>query len=109
MKGVHMNIICAMALLSLVSAQFYGSYGNYGRDVLIRPQAPIPYPQNAYQIQSRLAPLPLTRTPEMPHNVRMAATQISRGSEQFSFDMFQVSSFRSEIDQFMRSSNQVSD
>lgn len=92
MKGAHLSIFCGfMTLLAFGSAQYYGSYG---RDVLIRPQvASYPYSPNPYTIQSRLAaPQFLTRVnADMPQNVRMASTQISRGSELFSFDMYRVS------------------
>lgn len=92
MKGAHLSILCGiLTFLAFGSAQFYGTYG---RNVLIRPQvAPYPYSPNPYTIQGRLAaPQFLTRVnPDMPQNVRMASTQISRGSEMFSFDMYRVS------------------
>lgn len=82
------SILCgSLSLLALANAQFYGSYG---RNVLIRPH--VSSHSFPFQTESRLAsPQPAQVNTELAENVRTVATQISRGSEMFSFDMFRVS------------------
>lgn len=95
MKNVNLETVFGILMpLSLASAQFYGSYG---RNVLIRPQAPqflFPYPYPPVQGQLSSVPLLSRINVETPQQIQQASAQISRGSEMFSFDMFRVSIFR---------------
>lgn len=93
---IVLSVLCSFAtLLTFGSAQYYGSHGfygrdaPYGRDILIRQQRPI-YQPNIFQ--SQVAPSLQTRfDADMSQDIRLAAAQISRGSEMFSFDMYRVS------------------
>lgn len=99
MKNVNLCLFLVLStILALGSAQYYGSFG---RNVLIRPQeSAFPFQntqfqntafQNTLQSRSDAGPL-LTRVNSDPsQNIRLASTQISSGSEAFSFDIFRVS------------------
>lgn len=95
---IRLQILCTISLLSVVrwgNAQFYGSYG---RSAYF---APITFPQTPdYNGQPNAVPLisrvnvDFIQTPQEIQAAAIAATkQISRGSEQFAFDMFYVSVF----------------
>lgn len=86
MEVTHLHALCAILLIhhALGSAQFYGSYGRNSYF------APITFPQP----QSRAAiPIPLESRlgADVQPEIQKSSTQISRGSEQFSFEMFYVS------------------
>lgn len=87
MKNMHLCIFLVFStVLALGSAQYFG---DFGRNVLIRQQ------ESAYPFltQSRSGAVPLLArvNADTTQNIQLASTQISRGSELFSFDMFRVS------------------
>lgn len=88
MEITHLHALCAFLLIHQVlgSAQFYGSYG------VNSYFAPLTFPEP----QSRTSiPIPIESRVgvDVQPEILKTSTQISRGSEQFSFDMFYVSNF----------------
>lgn len=96
---IRLQILCTILLLSVVrwgNAQFYGTYG---RSAYL---GPITFPQTPNHNQNNNVPLSsrvdvdIAQPAEYQAAVAAAiaaSKQISRGSEQFSFDMFYVSHF----------------
>lgn len=81
MNKLVISSFCVLLLLQVAFA--YNLYPN--GYPLIRPAS---YP---FQLNSRLAAVPVVNQMNASPNVKAAGAQISRGSEMFSFEMFHVS------------------
>ncbi|XP_031636188.1 uncharacterized protein LOC116349073 [Contarinia nasturtii] len=89
MKVTHLSTLCALLSLLVVAN------ANYGRRDLIRPTPAPQYSSHGYRfyqgfqpIESRFSPQDTSVNSNVPQDIRMASTQISQGSEKFSFEMF---------------------
>lgn len=93
---IRLQILCTISLiLSVVrwgDAQFYGTYGRSAYFAPITfPQAPDSNGQSVVPVMSRVGDDFIQPQQEIPAAAIAASKQISKGSEQFAFEMFSVS------------------
>lgn len=92
---IRLQILCTISLfLSVVHAQFYGTYGRSAYFAPITfPQAPSNNGQNVVSVMSRVSDDFIQPAQDFQAAAIAAGKQISKGSEQFAFEMFHVSVF----------------
>lgn len=102
---IRLQILCTISLLLSVvrwgDAQFYGSYGRAAYFAPITFPQPPDNDQNIVPVISRVSddfgqPQPQPQPEILAANLA-ASQQISKGSEQFAFEMFSVSAFCAKI------------